>query len=263
MTDQNASGVDRGRYLIELPAGEKIFSEGDVGAEMYIVHTGEVEILADTPDGPRRLALLEKGDFFGEMSLFEDLPRMASAQARSPVKLVRVDRAKFDKMLRDDPEIGVRIMRKLSRRLREADRRIRESLKNGEAALPSATFEPPPLPPRAPARAPVTGRYRLVHRQTQTVYGLEGDGTINIGRRDPVTGIQPEVDLSAIDPERSSSRQHAHLVREGDRFVVVEDIGTTNGTFLNDRRLPGGTPCEIGPGDVLRFGLVDLEFVAD
>src|SRR6187397_2375283 len=86
--------------MVDLPAGEMVFREGDLGTEMYIVHEGQIEILKSMQDGDRQLALLEKGDFFGEMSILEDLPRAASARAVTAVKLLLINGTTFDQMLR-------------------------------------------------------------------------------------------------------------------------------------------------------------------
>lgn len=210
---------------------------------MYIVHEGEVEIFRDGPGGPVRLARLEKGDFFGEMALLEDLPRAASARALTPVKLVRVDSFAFDKILRRDPEIAVRIMRKLSRRLRETDEHLRAVDGSGDAdAAPGAA-------------APRT--LHLAHPDSGMRFPLAGDEAI-IGRRDPVTGMRPAVDLTPVDPERSSSRRHARVYGKEGELYLVEEIGTTNGTYLNDVRVETGRPLRITAGDRLRFGLVEL-----
>src|SRR5262245_47707615 len=67
------------KFLVAYPMGEIIFSEGDIGTEMYIVQTGTVELLKAIGSETRVLSTLEKGDFFGEMSVLEDVARTASA----------------------------------------------------------------------------------------------------------------------------------------------------------------------------------------
>src|SRR5688572_8023772 len=114
--------------IVDFAAGDFVFREGDLGTEMYIVHEGRVEILKKVQDGDHLLATLEKGDFFGEMSVLEDLPRTASARARTDVELVRINGATFDAMLKSNTEIAVRMMRKLSRRLREVTGMLEEAL---------------------------------------------------------------------------------------------------------------------------------------
>ena len=105
-------------YIVKLPPGEKVFSEGDVGTEMYVIQSGSIEIAKRVKDEMKTLSVLEKGDFFGEMSILEDVPRTADAIARTDVELVRINQSTFDEMLRHNGEIAVRMLRKLSRRLR-------------------------------------------------------------------------------------------------------------------------------------------------
>ncbi len=235
-------------HLVPTKQGEFVFKEGDLGTEMFIIHEGSVEILhgATSKTGPT--AVLEKGDFFGEMSLLEELPRSASARARTDSKLVRIDGATFDQMLRRNPEIAVRIMRKLSRRLRLAEQGERS-----QSGTLSTTGE---LEGSGAAEAGAS--LRLRHSATGKAFDLSVSQACTVGRYDPVTGLRPEVDLSAVDPDRSSSRRHAKLVARGKQLFVVEDIGTTNGTFVNGERVKAGVPVEVASGDTLRFGLVDL-----
>ena len=101
-----------------MEAKDYIFREGDLGTEMYIIQDGQVEILRSLDGEERVLSVLDKGDFFGEMSVLEDLPRTASARALVRTRLLQINGSTFDQMLRGNPEIAVRMMRKLSRRLR-------------------------------------------------------------------------------------------------------------------------------------------------
>lgn len=242
-------GADR--YLVSVPAGAFVFEEGELGTEMYIIQEGKVEILQKVGGESRQRAVLEKGDFFGEMSLLEDLPRNASARALADSRLLKIDGTTFDQMLRDNPEIGVRMMRKLSRRLREADRMLREA--GGE---PSAAA--PEVPGEAAPAAPSTAE-KLRHSRSGMEFPLaEGAETV-VGRRDPVTGIFPDIDLSPIDAQRSVSRRHAKVYRRGGKLYLSEEIGTMNGTFVNGNRLSKGVPAEVREGDELRFGVVGLE----
>ena len=241
----------------EFGPGEFVFREGDLGTEMYIVHEGQIEIVQGPPERTRQLAILDKGDFFGEMSILEELPRNASAKAVTAAKVIMIDGATFDSMLRANPEIAVRIMRKLSRRVRHADELLRRVLAGEDVESAAKEVSEDRRPSSDPEAA------RLVHPKSSLIFGLPLEGSITIGRRDPVTGIQPDVDLTGIDPDRSSSRRHAKIFREESKFFLVEDIGATNGTFLNASRVRTGVPLEITPGDTLRFGLVELSLVAD
>src|SRR5688572_14064782 len=88
------------QFTEEHAAGSYLFREGDLGTEMFILQEGQVEILKAVAGVDEQLAVLEKGDFFGEMSLLEDLPRTASARAVTECKVIRINGATFDQMLR-------------------------------------------------------------------------------------------------------------------------------------------------------------------
>jgi hypothetical protein len=240
-----------GALSAEFAAGEYIFREGDLGTEMYIIHEGKVEILNRLGEEDRVLAVLEKGDFFGEMSVLEDLPRAASARALTDTRLLQINGSTFDQMLQSNPEIAVRMMRKLSRRLRETDELLKTSFGNRVS----------PISPEIPSLAvqrPTEGPEKLVHTASGMEFPLALGPETTIGRRDPVTGIFPDIDLTPVDSQRSVSRRHAKIYRRGNKFFLSEEIGTMNSTFLNGGRLDTGVPGELRSGDELRFGVVVL-----
>lgn len=241
-------------YTRQIPAGDFVFREGDLGTEMYIIQEGRIEILKKSASGHERLlAALEKGDFFGEVSILEDLPRTASARVAADATLVQINGSTFDHMLRTNPEIAVRMMRKMSRRLREADRLLQQTA--------PASAPVPEMPPSDAPRASVGGgAQRLVHARSGLDFRWSSEPETTVGRRDPVTGIQPDVDLSSVDLQRSVSRRHAKLFVKDGRYFLIEEIGTVNGTFVNGQRVETGVPVEIVRGDEVRFGLVDLFF---
>jgi hypothetical protein len=250
--------------FLQVPAGQAIFREGDAGSEMYIIETGTVDILRESRGG-ETLATLEAGDFFGEMAVLEDQPRFATAVARSSVRLLRIDRAAFGDVLSQNVEIAIRIMRKLTARLRRADERAAESrgaLEEFRLKL-AARAESAPAPP-APAATPAApaGPLRLVHAGSGQVFALAGAREFLVGRPDPVTGINPEINLGPLDLTRSLSRRHAKIVLSGGRVLLHEDVGTTNGTFVNGVRLKTGEPVELKPGDKLNFGSVEIDVAA-
>lgn len=82
----------------------------------------------------------------------------------------------------------------------------------------------------------------------------------NIGRWDADNGIFPDVDLDAYDPDAKVSRRHARIVRR-DNIYTIEDLGSTNGTFLNrGRRLLPGSPQILSEGDEIIVGKTFLRF---
>ena len=242
------------KHTKEVAAGEFIFREDELGTEMYIVHEGQVEILENVGAELKRLAVMEKGDFFGEMSLLDDLPRNASARALTDAKLLRINGSMFVQMLRKEPEIAIRIMRKFSRRLRDADRMLKRALGGNDSTRMEASSDS-----QSPANRELGPEYLKDEKSGMCFFLLKG-GETTVGRKDPVTGIYPGVDLTPVDSQRSTSRRHAKLYRKAEKFYVVEGIGTMNGTFVNGRRLETGVPAEIHDKDELRFGMVTTVF---
>ncbi|MGI8813698.1 MAG: protein kinase domain-containing protein [Pyrinomonadaceae bacterium] len=85
-----------------------------------------------------------------------------------------------------------------------------------------------------------------------------------LGRRDPMSNIFPEVDLSKFDPQTKISRRHARIWREAGKFMV-EDLGSSNGTILESQqkdafRLPPRQPHMLSSGDKLKLGDTILHF---
>jgi serine/threonine protein kinase len=85
------------------------------------------------------------------------------------------------------------------------------------------------------------------------------ENPFNIGRRSLSRQIFPHLDLTYNDPAAYVSRQHARILADAGGYFV-EDLGSANGTFLNDRRLPGGVPTRLRNGDRVRIGKVQCTF---
>ncbi len=112
------------------PGGAVIFAEGDTGREMYVVLDGRVRISKFIPGGGEEaLAILERGDFFGEMALIDGQPRSADARAHGgPVTVLALDEATIKEVLTVDPEASLEFLQLLCRlvakRLREIDEKV-------------------------------------------------------------------------------------------------------------------------------------------
>lgn len=117
-------------------AGAVLFEEGDPGSRMYVLRSGRVKIAKRVGGCEVTLAILGAGDFFGEMALLEKLPRSATATVLEDARLIEVDESMFESLLTRSSEISVRLLRRLSSRLREADRQIQALLaKSGASRL--------------------------------------------------------------------------------------------------------------------------------
>jgi CRP-like cAMP-binding protein len=110
--------------------GSMIFREGDRGDKLYIVLDGRVRISKFIPGvGEEALAVLDRGDFFGEMALIDDKPRSADAKAHEQdATVLSIDRATLNEILSMDPHASLQFLnllcRMISRRLREINDKI-------------------------------------------------------------------------------------------------------------------------------------------
>ncbi|HUP63174.1 MAG TPA: cyclic nucleotide-binding domain-containing protein [Thermoanaerobaculia bacterium] len=240
---------------IAFSAGERIFSQGDLGTEMFIIQEGAVEIVKHIGSESHTLSHLEKGDFFGEMALLEAMPRTADAVALTDVRVVAINGSRFDEMLRKNPEVAVRIIRKYSKRLREANTLL-EKLVGREVDVDHVALDATQIAPSEKA-----ARHRLVDVATGTAFFFSSGDETTIGRADPVTGILPDIDLTPVDNNRSVSRRHAKIIKSGSEYHVLEEVGTVNGTYVNDQRIPTGVPVTLHDGDLLKIGLISMKTV--
>lgn len=241
-------------FMVRYGAAERIFSEGDLGTTMYIVQSGKVRLFR-MMDGQKRVyGEMEKGDFFGEMSILEGLPRTICAEAVEDVELIEINSMTFDKMIKGNIEIAIRMLRKLSIRLRESETRIEEL----QAAGARPVVPAPAIAPKPVAEKEGTG-VRLVAEDGGAVYMLNGTETM-IGRYDPVTNQRPDVDLTAVDLKRSVSRRHARITSASEGYFITEEVGALNGTFVNGDKLVTGRSHPIEKGDKISLGMVKLVF---
>jgi CRP-like cAMP-binding protein len=251
-------------FSASFKAGDFIFRQGDLGSEMYIVLEGEVHLVKKLRGDSIVLSRLEKGDFFGEMAVIESASRTSDALAHTAVRLLSINAARFDDMLRKNPEIALRMIRKYAMRLQEANALL-EKLAGPEVDPDSSLRKAPPAPPpeapfpqSEPARSHVQ---RLVDAATGRAFFFGRSDEATIGRADPVTGILPDIDLTSVDIDRSVSRRHAKILRRDGMYMILEEVGTINGTFVNDQRIPTGQPVPINDGDRLRVGLINMKVV--
>ena len=90
-------------FIQRFPAGSVIFKEGDLGSEMFIIQNGQVRVSRVIGEQERELAVLEKGDFFGEMGLLTNEPRIARVEAVTHGRLLEVYRSTFRVLIENEP----------------------------------------------------------------------------------------------------------------------------------------------------------------
>jgi CRP-like cAMP-binding protein len=120
--------------------GDYIMREGDLGNDMFVVQSGRVIISKRMAGRDVVLATLGKGEFFGEMSLLESLPRDADARAEGEVKLLVLRPGGLLVRVRRDPTFAIEMLNRLSGRIRTLNAELEAAL---EAANASAVAPAP------------------------------------------------------------------------------------------------------------------------
>ena len=105
---------------------ETVVLEGDDSVQaLYLIASGSVQVYMTGVDGRETiLSFLERGDFFGEMSLIDGEPRSASVRTVTDAQMLIIHRESFLQLIRQSPEIAMGLLSELSKRLRKANRQI-------------------------------------------------------------------------------------------------------------------------------------------
>ena len=91
---------------------------------MYEIQEGQVEVIKEKDGKEIQLAVLGKGDFFGEMAIFDREVRSATVRAKGEVRALTIDKRAFLRRITGDPSLAFRIVERMSRRIRELDAEI-------------------------------------------------------------------------------------------------------------------------------------------
>jgi CRP/FNR family transcriptional regulator, cyclic AMP receptor protein len=108
-----------------FPKGVRVFHEGDHSDTCYIVREGDLRVTREHPDGRAiALATLGPGDIFGELAMLDGEARSASVEALSDAELLALSAADMRRLLAEHPDITVKLVGALTRRVRETNERI-------------------------------------------------------------------------------------------------------------------------------------------
>ena len=142
------------------------------------------------------------------------------------------------------------------------DKRKTDPLDADEARKADEAADPKGTSSLEPGSKPALIRLRIGSRKREVELKL--DDVIHLGRADPNLDIFPEVDVTDdIAPDKSVSRRHAVIFKQAEE-VLVEDVGSINGTYVNGKRLDAFTPHALDDSDTLRLGklVITVELIA-
>jgi CRP/FNR family cyclic AMP-dependent transcriptional regulator len=111
--------MDSGALGKTYKDGEVIIQQGDVGNCMYVIQDGQVEVILENDGQEFRLAVREKGEFFGEMAIFDRDVRSATIKAVGEARVLTVDKKNFLRRVHEDPSLAFRLVETMSHRIRE------------------------------------------------------------------------------------------------------------------------------------------------
>jgi CRP/FNR family cyclic AMP-dependent transcriptional regulator len=171
------------RFGREFLAGDVLFKQGDPGDVMYVVQSGLVQVLKRVGEEERPLATLGRGEFLGEMAILNGKPRTATAVVLEDAKMLVIDGKTLEAMITRNPEIAMRLIKKLARRLDSADEMI-QILMNPD--------------PKA--------RVMLGLKRHAEI----GEGSVGHGSKDEDGGIR--INTSSVDLAREVGTEEEHVV---------------------------------------------------
>lgn len=106
--------------------GEIIIKQGTTGDCLYVIQKGRVEVINEKDGMEIKVAELGETEFFGEMGLFEKDVRSCTIKAMGDAIVMTIDKRNFYKSIHKDSSLAYRLLEKMSNRLREADKKIKD-----------------------------------------------------------------------------------------------------------------------------------------
>jgi CRP/FNR family transcriptional regulator len=124
----------------QFEAGAVVFREGDEGSTCYIVRSGRARAIREHPDGRSiTLAHFGPGDIFGEMAMLDGERRSATVEATEDTEAIAILSADMHRLLREHPDISVKLIAALGQRLRDTNERLaRQSFQTVQSRVAAA-----------------------------------------------------------------------------------------------------------------------------
>ncbi len=127
LDDHTLSEIGNAAVEQRYEAGQSIVRQGDTGIGMFIVRSGKVEIVQEHGGKDEKVRDLGPGDVFGEMALLDEFPRSATVRAVEPTTCLGITRWHFKGILESHPQIALKLLPVLTKRLRAAEAHSHEA----------------------------------------------------------------------------------------------------------------------------------------
>lgn len=226
---------------VPLRAGAWLFHAGDEGDSLYVVLSGRLEVVMESPE-PTVIRVLGRGEAFGELALLTGAPRSASIRARRDSELLRLSRADFIHLVEHEPDFILTLTQLLGEQLRNS-----RALQLHTPPIP-ATIAVVPLHPGLPASELAEelvremGRWRAVAELNRpSVEGGEDGGTSLSSRLDRCERTAEQVVLLAEEPG-VAPEWSAFCLRQADRVLALVGEAGEPAQPLADAALGG---CDV------------------
>ena len=125
LDDAAAASLRASMDTVKIAKGSILFKEGDDGEHLYVIIEGKLKLGTSSGDGRENLlSILGPGEMFGELSLFDPGPRTSTATAVTDAKLLSLSHEKVIPWLKQNPEVSLQLLTRLSQRLRRTNEAV-------------------------------------------------------------------------------------------------------------------------------------------
>ncbi|WP_281300312.1 MULTISPECIES: cyclic nucleotide-binding domain-containing protein [unclassified Iodidimonas] len=214
---------------LKLKPGDLVYAEGDEAKAVYLIEEGAVEVSRQAAGRAVRLAVLGRGEIFGESGVIRNKAHSTSMKALTPCSLLEVTKPQFLKLFSDQNPLGLPMLRMLSERLEKVDERL---LSGGGKSRDKALLTQ-------------IGMIRLLPAHEAMIKQMGEDGVIieklpftlglRTGQSDGGKTSDQHLLLGALK-DYALSPEHFELEKR-DGYLIIRDMGSYLGTIVNDQPL--------------------------
>ncbi|HVN34283.1 MAG TPA: cyclic nucleotide-binding domain-containing protein [Casimicrobiaceae bacterium] len=109
---------------LKFAPGEHLMKKGEAADSAYLILDGEAEVISETSEGEFVVGMLRSNDLTGEMGVIRNRPRGATVRAKTPVRALRIAADVFLRLITENPECALDVMRQLSARIDASNARL-------------------------------------------------------------------------------------------------------------------------------------------